>query len=227
METKLHAGIIIDGNRRYAKKLLLETWKGHEKGRERVEELIDYVTELELKELTIYTLSQENIKNRSQIELTHLYRIFREMFKNINKPKIKEKGIKINFIGDLDLIPGDLKKECLNLEEETKNNQKFIINFAVAYSGRQEIIEAVKKIINKKIKSGDINEEIIKENLYLKDDPDFIIRTGGDKRTSNFLPFQSTYSEWFFLDKTWPEFTKEDLKNCIDEFKTRKRNFGK
>ncbi len=222
-----HVAVILDGNRRFAKRLMLEPWKGHEYGREKVEQMIDYAKDLGINELTFYALSCENIKSRPKNELTYLYNIFRETFKNINKDKIQKNKIKMRFIGNLSLLPKDLKEQCERLEQETKNNDNFIVNFAIAYGGRQEIIEAVKKILKNKLNPDDINEETILQNLYLASEPDMIIRTGGEKRTSNFLPFQSAYSELFFIDKFWPEFEEEDLKNCILEFQNRKRNFGK
>lgn len=136
-------------------------------------------------------------------------------------------NIQIKFIGDLSLLPEDLMNECIKLEKETSLNKKFVVNFAVAYGGRQELIEAVKKIINNKVSADEISDKTIEDNLYLKSEPSMIIRTGGEKRTSNFLLWQSSYSEWFFLDKMWPEFSKEDLIKCIEEFKNRKRNYGR
>lgn len=226
-----HLAIILDGNRRFAKRLMLEPWKGHEYGKKKVEELLDYAKELGIKEITFYALSVENINNRPKKELNYLYKIFKEAFRDMNREKIEKNGIRMRFIGNLDLLPDDLKQQCLKLEEETKENNKFIVNFAIAYGGRQEIIHAIRKILSKKIneKSFDvnsINNELIEENLYLKSEPELIIRTGGEKRTSNFLLWQASYSEWIFLDKMWPEFNKEDLVNCINEYKQRKRNFG-
>lgn len=226
-----HVAIILDGNRRFAKRLMLEPWKGHEYGKKKVEELLDYAKELGIKEMTFYALSVENINNRPKKELNYLYKIFKEAFRDMNREKIEKNGISIRFIGNIDLLPDDLKQQCLKLEEETKKNNKFIVNFAIAYGGRQEIIHAVRKILSKKIneKSFDINSinnELIEENLYLKSEPELIIRTGGEKRTSNFLLWQASYSEWIFLDKMWPEFNKEDLVNCINEYNQRKRNFG-
>ena len=111
-----------------------------------------------------------------------------------------------------------------DLEEMTKTHDNYIINFALGYGGRQEIIEGIKQLVNNR---EEINEENLQKNLWLSNDIDLIIRTGGEKRTSNFLPWQATYSEWIFLDKMWPEFTKQDLFDCIEEFKNRKRRFGK
>lgn len=222
-----HIAIILDGNRRFAKRLMLEPWKGHEYGAEKIEELLDYAKDLGIKEITLYCLSVENIKNRPKNELEFLFQLFKKEFKEMDRKKIEKNKIKMRFIGNLDLLPKDLKEECLKLERETEKNNDFIVNFAIAYGGKQELIEAVKKIIKNKINTEEINEETIKENLYMTDEPDIIIRTGGEKRTSNFLIWQSTYSEWFFLDKFWPEFEKQDLIQVIEEFKQRKRNFGK
>jgi undecaprenyl diphosphate synthase len=225
-----HIGIILDGNRRYAKRLVQEPWKGHEHGVKPVEKLFEWAIELGLKELTLYALSTENLK-RDKKEVDYLLNLmkkeFAKLYEKENLEKIEKNKIKLVFIGNLDLLPKELKEECLKLQRKTSKNNNLIVNFAIAYGGRMEIVDAVKKIISKKIKAEDVDEEIVKENLYLNDEPDLIIRTGGVKRTSNFLPFQSAYSEWFFLDKLWPEFTKEDLISVIEDFKKRKRNFGK
>jgi tritrans,polycis-undecaprenyl-diphosphate synthase [geranylgeranyl-diphosphate specific] len=223
--------IILDGNRRFAKKLMLEPWKGHEYGREKVEELIEYATSLGIKEITLYALSVENINSRPKKELNFLYDLFRETFKEMNKEKIKKNKIKFRFIGNLSLLPKDLNELCKNLEKDTKNNKGLQVNIALAYGGRQEITEAIKNIV-KKIKDNTlsvdkINEDLIKDYLYISSEPDLIIRTGGEKRTSNFLAWQSAYSELIFLDKMWPEFNKQDLIECCEEYKSRKRNFGK
>ena len=224
-KTPLHIAIILDGNRRFAERLLLEPWKGHEYGRKKVETLLEYAKDLGIKELTFYALSVENLKSRPKKELEFLFGIFRRSFEGLDK-KLKKNKIKIRFIGNLNLLPKDLKQQCLQLENKTFKNNKFFVNFAIAYGGRQELIHAIKKIIEKKIPTKKINEKIIAKNLYMSDEPDMIIRTGGEKRTSNFLPWQSIYSEWFFLDKMWPEFEKQDLVNCVEEFKNRKRRFG-
>jgi len=222
-----HVAIILDGNRRFEKKLMLKPWKGHELGKEKVEKLLDYAKELGIKEMTFYALSVENIKSRPTIELNFIYKIFRETFRDMDRDKMMRESIRMKFIGDLDLLPTDVREECNKLEEDTKNNSEFIANFCIAYGGRQELVNAVRKIVESKVSGDEVDSEMITNNLYLQSQPDLIIRTGGDMRTSNFLPWQSTYSEWFFLDKMWPEFTKEDLIECIEEFKNRKRNFGK
>tara|TARA_Y100000310_G_C20417149_1_gene684877 strand:+ start:68 stop:757 length:690 start_codon:yes stop_codon:yes gene_type:complete len=221
-----HVAIILDGNRRFAKKLMLEPWKGHELGKDKVEKLLDYAKELGIKEMTFYALSAENINSRPTVELNFLYKIFRETFRDMDRDKMMRDGVRMKFIGDLDLLPDDLRDECYRLEKDTAENSEFVANFCVAYSGRQELVEAVKRIIGSKVSGDEVTAGVIQDNLYLASEPDFIIRTGGEKRTSNFLPWQSSYSEWFFLDKMWPEFDREDLVRCIEEFKDRKRNFG-
>ena len=222
-----HIGIILDGNRRFAKRLLLEPWKGHEYGAEKVEKLLDYMKEIGIKEFTLYCMSVENINHRPKNELDYLFKIFRKEFREMNREKLMANGIKIRFIGNLNLLPADLKEQCLKLEKETEMNHDYIVNFALAYGGRQEIIEAVRKIVLKKLKPEEINEEVFGKNLWLESEPELVIRTGGEKRTSNFLPWQAAYSELLFLDKFWPEFDKEDLIMAIEEFQRRKRNFGK
>lgn len=222
-----HIGIILDGNRRFAKRLMLEPWKGHEYGKEKVEKLLDWARELEIKEFTLYCLSVENMKNRPKNELEYLFKVFRDAFRNLEREKIDRYKIRMKFIGNLNLLPEDLAEQCRVLEKETEKNSNYIVNFALAYGGRQEIIEAVKKILRNKVKEDDVTEETFKKALWLENEPDLIIRTGGEKRTSNFLPWQSAYSELIFLDKFWPEFTKEDLVSCMQEFNSRKRRFGK
>mgnify|MGYP001618367653 FL=1 len=146
----------------------------------------------------------------------------------MHKQDIFKNKIKINIIGRVDMFPKDIRKAMLDIMKKTKNHKNFIVNFAMAYGGRQEIVDAFKKIIkkSKKLKPNQINERLITKNLYLQSEPDLVIRPGGEVRTSNFLTWQSVYSEFVFLDKLWPEFTKEDLTNCIEEFNKRERRFG-
>jgi len=225
MENKAsNVAIILDGNRRYAKKNILEAWRGHEKGAGKVEETITWASDLKLKELTFYALSIENLKREKQ-EVDKLFELFKKWFEKArNNKRVKEKQIKFKFIGNLSLLPEDLQEICKKLEKDTENHKNLIVNFCLAYGGRQEIIEAIKKLQ----KSGEeITEENLKKNLLLKSEPDLIIRTGNRIRTSNFLPWQSVYSEWIFLDKLWPEFTKQDFLDCLNQFETIQRNFGK
>jgi len=222
--TPAHIGIILDGNRRFAKRLMLEPWKGHEFGAEKVEKLFDWCKELGIKEMTLYCFSLENF-NRPKKEFDYLMNLFKKEFLKLKKDKrIKEDKIKIRFIGKTELFDKEIQKLMKEIEEITENYSSYNINFALAYGGRQEIIEACRKL---QASGSEISEENLKKNLWLSSEPDMIIRTGGERRTSNFLPFQSVYSEWFFLDKTWPEFEKKDLLACIHEFEKRERRFGK
>jgi len=222
-----HLGIILDGNRRFAKRLMLQPWKGHEYGAEKIQKLLKWCDKLKIKELTLYCLSVENIKKRPKTELDYLFRLFRKEFREIKREQIEKNKIKIRFIGNLNLLPKDLADQCRKLEKQTESNSNYTINFALAYGGREEIINAVKKILSNKLSSNQINKKILEKNLWLSSEPDLVIRTGGEKRTSNFLPWQTTYSEWIFLDKMWPEFEEQDLINSIKEFEKRKRRFGR
>lgn len=223
-----HVGLILDGNRRFAKRLMLQPWKGHELGYEKVEKLFDWCKELDIKEITLYAFSVKNF-NRPKKEFDYLMKIFQEGFEKVkNDERIKD--IRINFLGRIYMFPEKVKKTMKELMEATKNNDKYVINFAMAYGGREEIIDSVKKIAEK-VKNGEldvdeIDKESIGENMYMNSDVDLIIRTSGEKRTSDFLPWQGHYAEWFFLDKMWPEFEKQDLIDCINEFNSRNRRFG-
>lgn len=219
-----HVAIILDGNRRYAKARGLPAWKGHEEGAKNVDRLMNWCKELGIKEITLYVLSTENLK-REPKELKYLFKLFKTWFKKFKKDKrIHENKIKMRFIGDLSLVPEDVSKLAKEIENDTKDYNNYILNFCFAYGGRRELLDAFNKLNGKK---GKITEEDVAGALWLKDEPDLIIRTGGMTRTSNFLPWQSVYSEWIFTKKLWPEFSKEDLQECLEEFETRKRNFGR
>jgi tritrans,polycis-undecaprenyl-diphosphate synthase [geranylgeranyl-diphosphate specific] len=221
----MHVGIILDGNRRFAKRLMKEPWKGHEYGAKKLEDFLDWSREFGIKQITFYGLSLENLRKRSKKELAFLIKIFKDEFTKLKSDKrIDDNKIRINFIGKREFFDKEMQEMMEFLEKKTKKYNNYIINFALAYGGRQEIIEAVKKLVKSK---KEINEESFTKELLIQDEPDLIIRTGGEKRTSNFLVWQSAYSEWFFLDKMWPEFTKSDLKKVLKEFSERERRFGK
>ena len=215
--------MILDGNRRFAKKLMKQPWKGHESGAETLEKFLSWCEELKIKQLTLYCFSLENFK-RDKEEVDFLMKLFKKWFGKLEKDKrIREKKIKIRFIGQKDLLDKELQELMNRIEKKTEKYNNYIINFAVAYGGRQEIVSAIKKLVEKK---EEINEKNLQNNLWLKDEPDLIIRTGGVKRSSNFLPWQSIYSEWIFLDKMWPEMTKQDMLDALKEFNSRERRFG-
>lgn len=220
----MHIGIILDGNRRFAKKNRKDISKGHEAGAKKVEALLNWLKELEINQLTLYCFSIENF-NRPKREVQLLMKLFEREFIQLEKDKrLEDEKIKVRFIGETNLLNPRLRKIIQRIEEKTKNNKRYVINFALAYSGKKEIIQAIKKTIENK---EDINEKNLQNNLWLKDEPEIIIRTGNEKRLSNFLLWQSGYSELFFLDKMWPEITKQDIKEIIEEFNQRERRFGR
>ena len=221
-----HVAIILDGNRRFAKKMLKEPWNGHDLGAKKVEQLFDWCEELDITELTLYIFSMQNF-NRDKKEVDYLMDLFCNFFqKKEIKDKIHQNKVNIKFIGRTHLLPKKVQEVIYGLQEETKDYASFKVNFAMAYGGREEIIDAANKIL-KEGKVKELNEQSFSEYLQLQSQPDLIIRTGGERRTSNFLIWQSWYSEWFFLEKYWPEFEKEDLIKVLTEFNQRERRYGK
>jgi len=226
-----HVAIILDGNRRFAKRLALDPKKGHEFGYEKIKESLDWCKDLGVNELTFYMFSMQNF-NRPKDEFDYLMNLIRKGFdKFCDDKRVYEYKIRVNIIGRYNLLPKDVVEAVTKVMDDTKHNDKFTLNFALAYGGREELTDTMKKIAKKvadgQLKPEEISEKIVQENLYMTSEPDLIIRTGGDKRTSNFLMWQASYSEWFFIDKMWPEFTKEDLIQILKEFEQRERRFGK
>ncbi|MBN2881841.1 di-trans,poly-cis-decaprenylcistransferase [Candidatus Woesearchaeota archaeon] len=219
----VHIGIILDGNRRYAKCHGLSSLEGHLKGAENVSNLLKWCLELGVNELTLYCFSMQNF-NRDSDEVSYLMKLFTNYFSKLLLLKELDKyDVKIKFAGRIDLLDDSLKSVISSLESKTSSHTGLILNFALAYGGREEIVDAV----NKAVKLGStVTEESFKELLYVKSYPDIIIRTGGDRRISNFLLWQSAYTELFFIDKFWPEFSKADLVSILDSFKNRERRFG-
>ena len=225
-----HIAIIMDGNRRWAKQRGLKTRDGHKAGADNLEEISKFCNNIGIKYLTVYAFSTENWK-RSKEEVSALMAILKLHLNGFLNNQNKE-NIKINIIGDIEGLSKTLQKSAKKAIETTKNNTGLTLNIAFNYGGRQEITRAVKRI-SEQVKTGkisieDIDEELISNNLYTAGmpDPDLLIRTSRELRTSNFLPWQSTYSELYFPDKHWPEFTKEDLLEAIKEFQKRNRRFG-
>ena len=223
-----HLGIIIDGNRRWAKKRGLPFFEGHRKGLNNVKKIGDYCAKKGIKILTLYTFSTENWK-RSKKEVSCLMRLIIGALSKKNIQEFHEKKVKLQIIGQKERLPQTLQKRIKEAEKLTKNNKARILNLAISYGGRIEIIRAVKNIIKKKIPANKITEDLINKNLWTAGlpYPDLIIRTGGAKRLSNFLTWQSAYSEFYFTKKFWPEFTEEDLDEALSDFSHRHRRFGK
>jgi len=226
-EIPKHIAIILDGNRRYAKKHMKEAAFGHQKGFEKIGEFLKWSRELGIKEVTLYCFSTENF-NRDKNEREYLFNLFRNKVKDLKKDKaVHENKIKIRFIGRLSMFPSEIQKEMKEVMELTKNYDGYILNLALAYGSKTELVDAFKQMIRKGVDIDEVNEELIKENLYLSDDVDLLIRPGGEKRMSNFMLWQASYAELWFSDKLWPEFTKEDLAEAVEWHKKRDRRFGR
>lgn len=221
-----HIAIIMDGNRRWAKKRMLKSSEGHRKGYENFKKIAQKCYDLGVKTFTVYAFSAENWK-RSKDEVSYLMKLFETILKK-EKDFFMKNGIKLNVIGQVERLPIVLRKIIDEVMEKTKDNKKGILNLAVSYGGRQEIIDAIKKILQEKVSPGKLNEDFFKKYLYTKDqrDPDLLIRTGGEQRLSGFLPWQSVYSELYFSDKLWPDFSEEDLEKVIKDYQNRQRRFG-
>ena len=231
-ETNLpqHIAIIMDGNRRWAKQKNLDYRIGHKKGAENLENIAKYCNKIGIKYLTVYAFSTENWK-RSKEEVGALMLLLQNYLDIFAKTADSE-NIRIKMLGSREGLSEGLLKKIDNTVEGTKNNTGLILNVSFNYGGRDEIINAVKNIASK-VKDGninieDINETLMSENLYTKDipDPDLMIRTSGEIRTSGFLPWQLVYTEFYFIDKLWPDFSTEDLNNAILEYSRRTRKFG-
>lgn len=222
-----HVAIIMDGNGRWAKQRGLPRAEGHRQGTENLRRIIRASVEFGVKILTIYAFSTENW-NRPRREVNLLMQIL-EMVIDRELAELDEEGVQIRHIGELDGIASRLQKKVIQACETTKHNNRLILNVAFNYGGRDEIVHAVQHIMNKDIAAGDITEELISEHLYTGGlpDPDLIIRTSGEYRLSNFLIWQSAYSEHYYTDVYWPEFGKDCLRDALDEFASRRRRFGK
>ena len=225
-----HIAIIMDGNRRWAKKRNLPVKLGHKQGADALEKIVRHGNNIGLKYLTVYAFSTENWK-RSEEEVSALMFLLINYLNDFAK-RVDTENIKIQVIGDISVFSDELKKSIENTIDRTKNNTGIIFTIALNYGGRAEIVNATKQIaknvLDGKIKIEDISEKTIDENLYTKNipDPDLLIRTSGELRLSGFLPWQSVYSEFLFLDKLWPDFNEQDLDEAIEIFAKRNRKFG-
>ena len=223
MNSPNHVAIIMDGNGRWGLKKKNSRNYGHKKGLETVETIIDASIEEKIQFLTLFVFSTENWK-RPKNEIKYLFQLL-EYYLNKKITHLQKKKIKIKIFGNLDKFPKSLKYKLFNVEKATKKNSTIQINMALNYGSRQELIDCINKLKKKKLV---INEENINNNLYTRNipDPEILIRTGNTNRISNFLIWQSIYSEIFFVKKMWPEFSKIDFKKIIKKYKKINRNFG-
>lgn len=225
-----HIAIIMDGNRRWAKAQGKPASFGHKAGAKTLEKIVRYANKIGLKHITVYAFSTENWK-RAEEEVSALMMLLQNYLDDYSK-RADSENIKVKILGDITALSQGMQKSIINCMERTKNNTGVTFNIALNYGGRDEIVRAVRKIAEKvkdeKLEVEEINEELISNNLYTEGqpDPDLVIRTSGELRLSNFLPWQLVYSEMLFIDKNWPDFTEEDLDNAIIEYQKRTRKFG-
>ena len=225
-----HIGIIMDGNRRWAKERGLTTKDGHKEGSKNLERTAKFCNNIGIKYLTVYAFSTENWK-RTKEEVSTLMFILRANLDSMLR-KMDLENIRLRVIGEKENIPPDIQNKINKLMEKTKDNTGLTLNIAFNYGGRNEIVHAT-KVIAEKVKNGeisvdDITPELISDNIYTANQPDLdlLIRTSRELRTSGFLPWQSTYAEFYFSDKYWPEFLEEDLVEAIKAYQKRNRRFG-
>jgi len=227
-----HVAIIMDGNRRYAKEVGMLVSDGHDKGRQKLEDVLEWCLEIGVKMLTVYAFSTENV-GRSKGEVDTLMRMFVENFRRLGEDqRVHKNKIRVRVLGQREVLPKDLQEAIEFAEEKTKDYDQYFFNLAVGYGGREEILHGIRKIAEA-VKSGklrvdEIDEKTFGEFLYTKNmpDPDLILRTSGEERISNFLLWQLAYSELYFSDIYWPGFRKIDFLRAVRSFQQRRRRFG-
>lgn len=225
-----HIAIIMDGNRRWARQKNLDIREGHKKGAETLEKIAKYCNKIGIKYLTVYAFSTENWK-RSSEEVGALMIILQNYLNDFSK-RANTENIKIKVLGDISVLSKGMQNSINKAIERTKENTGLTLNIAFNYGGRAEITYALKqiaeKIKNNELSIDDISEDLISNHLYTKGqpDPDLLIRTSGELRTSNFLPWQIAYTEFYFDNKYWPDFSEEDLLKAIEIYEGRNRKFG-
>lgn len=223
MRNKIHIGIIPDGNRRWAKERGLSSIDGHSKGMEVIQKIAIYAKERGIGTITFFAFSTENW-NRKEKEVSYLMSLIERFY--IEKNKIIFDNFKIKIVGERDNLSERTIKSIEGIENDTKDNKGILLNIAFNYGGKREIVSLIKEIVKEKTPNKEIDEFLIDKKLSVSD-IDLIIRTGKEKRISNFFIWQSAYSELYFSDKYWPEFTEKDLENILNDFKNRKRRFGR
>ncbi len=222
-----HIGIIMDGNGRWAKARFLPRMAGHRAGVNNIRPVVDAFIEFGIPYMTIYAFSTENWKRPSD-EVQGLMQLLGEMLDTQVK-ELHEKGVRLLHIGRLEQLDRVTSQKIRNALELTKNNTRLTLVIAWNYGGRDEIVHAIQGMLEAHVSPQNVSEGLVSSYMYTKDvpDPDLMIRTSGEMRTSNFLIWQSAYAEWYFTDTLWPDFNKEDLLKALDAFAKRERRFGK
>lgn len=223
-----HIAIIMDGNRRWARSKGLPDIKGHEAGADTLEKVVEAAEKLGVKTVTVYALSTENIKERAKREVFGLFNLFRTGYHKRLR-RMMQNGVSVDILGEMHGLPGTIKKLIDQIKKTYIKNESIKLNLALNYGGKKELIEAVKDIVKAGVDVDKINEQIVEKHLYTKGqpDPELVIRTGGRSRLSNFLLWQTAYSEFYFTTTLWPDFGPAELKKAISWYQDQKRNFGK
>ncbi len=225
-----HIAIIMDGNRRWAKAKGKPVSYGHKEGAKTLEKIVRYANKIGLEYITVYAFSTENWK-RTEEEVKALMMLLQNYLDDYAK-RADTENIRVKILGDISALSSGMQKSIQNCMERTKDNTGVTFNIALNYGGRDELIKAIKQIANlvknDEIKIEDITEQVVSNHLYTKGEPepDLLIRTSGEQRLSNFLPWQLVYTEFLFIDKNWPDFEEEDLDKAIIEYQKRTRKFG-
>lgn len=218
----------MDGNRRWARGKNLPEIKGHEAGSDTLEKIVEAAEVLGVKTITVYALSTENIKERAKREVLGLFNIFRTGYHTRLK-KMMNKGVRVTVLGELEGLPSTIRKIISEIRKTYLKNESIKLNIALNYGAKKELVKAIKEIVKNGIDVKRINETLVEKHLYTngQPDPDLVIRTGGRSRLSNFLLWQTAYSEFYFTKTLWPDFSSNHLKKAILWYQTQKRNFGK
>lgn len=225
-----HVAVILDGNRRWASEHNLKPWEGHKYGAQTLDKFLDWCLELNVEQVSAYVLSSENLNRprREVIELLKLLKHELDRFETDRAAKIDKYEIKVRFCGDFSRLPNSIVKIMGRIMNRTEKYNKKFLNILIAYGGRYELTSVIKNLVAEAVrKRVKITEKTIEENLLISGDVDLVIRTGGMSRLSNFMPWQTTYSEFYVTKVLWPDFTKKDLIKAIKWFSETKRNFGK
>ncbi len=223
-----HIAIIMDGNRRWARKKGLPDGKGHEAGAQNLQKIVAYCREMGIKHLTVYALSTENWKKRSPVEVKGIFNLLMRIVKEKTE-EYRKSGVKFFVLGNFQAFPLKVKRAIEKILKMAVIDEKIQFNVALNYGGRDEIVTAIKEIVKDKVPVNKINEELVSKYLYTKDqpDPDLIIRPGGEFRLSNFLLWQMSYAELYFTDTLWPDFTPKKMEEALYWYQDRERRMGR
>jgi len=222
--------IIPDGNRRFGRKIGAGEYEAYVKGFQKVREAIEWAKDVH--SLTFWALSLDNFRKRSALELKVLFQLMaKHIDEALQSKKLFQEGVRVSFFGRKELLPASISTRMRELEEKTVENEDRLLNFGVAYSGRDELLNAAKSIAldlkNGKLEESELTQQVFEERLYYRESPDLVIRTGNEQRLSGFLPWQTEYSELYFSKKLWPEFTKRDYDEAVRFFETSESRKGK